>query len=284
MAKAKGGNGNRQQRQQPAGDDDDDDGDGGAVAGFTDEQRTELGQLVNAAVSGQLQRKLPNAIKSTLDESLAPIKQMLEQRNGNARPSGDDDGDDGDDEDLPPAKGKRAKGAAPARRDPETENMRKRLAQIEEERKLEREQGRNRERDAQLKEQLTAAGVEPNRIRGAIAVLKESTKYDDKTGEWFYKAKRDGFDEDLDISAGVQEWAGTDEGKAYLAPPAGAQPRQGSGSRPNVQGSGGRAGGVIGGGRPIADPKQAKAAAKQDAMKSLTDAVGGLMGGTIPLG
>ncbi len=285
MAKPRGtGSGNRP--RNPAPTDDDDDDDTGGSGGFTDEQRTELGQLVNAAVSGQLQRKLGNAIKSTLDESLAPIRQMLEQRNGGARGDDDDGGDDDDDE-QPAPKGKRGKGGKPAAaaRDPEKENMQKRLAAIEEERKQEREQSRNRERDSMLRERLEAAGVDKNRIRGAIAVLKEQTKYDDKAGEWFYKAKRDGFEEDLDLDAGVSEWADTDEGKSYLAPPTGAaQPRGGSGSRPNTQGSGGRAGGVIGGGRPAVDPKAAKAQAKQDAVKTLNDAVGGLMGGAVNLG
>lgn len=286
MAKVKGaGSGNR---QRAAADDDDDD-DGGGVAGFTDEQRTELGQLVNAAVSGQLQRKLGNAIKSTLDESLAPIREMLEGRNGNTgnrqRAAADDDDQDDDDDEPPVTKGKRGTKAKAAAPDPETANMRKRLATLEEERKLEREQARNGKRDALLREHLEAAGVDKNRIRGAVAVLRDNMKHDDKTGDWFYKAKRDGFEEDLDVADGVSEWAGTDEGKSYIAPPAGAQQaRGGSGSRIGAQGNGGRTGGVINGGRAAVDPKQAKAAAKQEAMKTLTDAVGGLMGGAVPLG
>lgn len=282
MAKPRGaGNGQRQQRQTPP-DDDDDDTD--TPAGFTDEQRSELGQLVNAAVSGQLQRKLPNAIKASLDEGLAPIMAKLNEGSGRrGAPADDDDGDDDDTDDVVPAKGKRGKGGKPAR-DPETENMRKRLAQIEEERKAEREQSRSRERDTMLREHLEAAGVDKNRIRGAVAVLRESMKYDEKAGEWSYKAKRDGFDEDIDVETGVGEWAATDEGKSYLAPPQGAQQRGGSGTRVGTQGSGGRAGGVIGGGRPAVDPKAAKAQGKQDAVKALNDAVGGLMGGAIPLG
>lgn len=275
----------KQRGQRPTDDDGDDDDTGGAGSSWSDEQRTELGQLVNAAVSGQLQRKLGNAIKATLDESLAPIMQKLNERGGR-RPADDDDGEPGDDDDqdIAPTKGKRGKGQARPAADPERDRMAKRLAAIEEERKTEREQARNGKRDALLREHLEAAGVDKNRIRGAVAVLRENMKHDDKTGEWFYKAKRDGFEEDLDVEAGVGEWAGTDEGKSYLAPPTGAQQRGGSGTRIGAQGSGGRVGGAIGGGRPATDPKAAKVQAKQEAMKTLTDAVGGLMGSAIPLG
>lgn len=284
MAKPRGaGSGNRQ--RAAADDDDDNDEGGGAIGALSDEARTEIGQLVNAAVSSQLQRKLPNAIKASLDEGLAPIMAKLNEGGGSRRRAADDDQEDPDDDlEEQPTKGKRGKGQRAAARDPETENMRKRLATLEEERKTEREQTRNRDRDTVLREQLTAAGVEPNRMRGAIAVLRESMKYDDKVGEWAYKAKRDGFEEDLDVETGVNEWAGTDEGKSYLAPPATTQQRGGSGTRVGTTGSGGRTGGVIGGGRPATDPKQAKAQGKADAVKSLNDAVGSLMGGTIPLG
>lgn len=282
MAKQKGKQGN-----PPPDDDDDEDGGGGTLS---DSMRTEITNLVNAAVSGQLSRKLPNAITAAVEGAIAPLRESL--ANGGARRRSDDDDEDAgddDDEDAPPQRGKnKGKNAGAARaKDPEFDRMQKRLNQLETERKQEREQARNRERDTLLREQLEAAGVDKNRIRGAVAVLRDSMKYDDKTGEWSYKAKRDGFDEDVDIAAGVGEWASTDEGKSYLAPPnSGGQPRGGSGMRPNggAGGTGAGAPRLANGGRPAQDPKAAKQAAKQDAMKALAGAVNELGGGTVNLG
>lgn len=281
--KAKPNRGNR----NPEPDDDDDEGGG---EGISDEMRSELTNLVNAAVSGQLNRKLPNAIKNAVDTSLAPIREMLER---GGKPAGGGDGDDDeidDDQEQRQRAGK--KGAAPAarssRKDPEVENMRKQLAKLTEERETERTQTRNRDRDTQLREQLTSAGVDPNRIRGAVAVLRDSMKYDDKAGEWSYTAKRDGFDEDLDVSTGVKEWASTDEGKSYLAPAGkpnggngGQRANGGSGTR--VQ-NGGARGGVVNGGKPVADPKAQKAERRAEAMQNMQNAMGELGGATIGIG
>lgn len=272
-----------QQQNQNNDGDDPDDGDGGGE--LTDGMRTEITNLVNAAVSGQLSRKLPNAITSAIEAGLAPIREQLTQggnRNGDRGNSDDPDDDDGDPQ--PRNKGKGKGGGGAAGKDPEVVAMRKRMEAMEAERKQEKETARNRERDTLLREQLEAAGVDKNRVRGAIAVLRDSMKYDDKAGEWTYSAKRDGYDEPLDVSTGVSEWAGTDEGKSYLAPPSNAgqqQQRGGSGVRPT--GANGQAR-VQNGGRAAADPKAAKVAAKQEAVSNLTKAIDSLGGGAIPLG
>lgn len=275
-----------QQNNQQVVDDDDDDT-GGEL---TDGMRTEITNLVNAAVSGQLSRKLPNAITSALETGLAPLREQMENiARGTSRNSGGDDDDDDDDQQQQ-QRGKNKGKQRAAAKDPETEGMKKRLAQLEEERKQEREQARNRERDTMLREQLEAAGVDKNRIRGAVAVLRDNMKYDDKAGEWVYKAKRDGgYEDDLDVNTGVSEWAATDEGKSYLAPPSntgGGQQRGGSGVGRTVGAgaTGAGAGRVQNGGRPAADPKAAKAQAKQEALKNLTTAIDSLGGGGIPLG
>ena len=122
-----------------------------------------------------------------------------------------------------------------------------------------------------------------DRMRGAIAVLRESTRYDEKTGEWSYRTKRDGVDEDLDLEGGVADFIESDEGKSYLAPAQQQQqPRGGSGHRP-VGGNGGQPR-VQNGGRPTADPKAAKAQAKQAAMGDLSKAIDSLAGGNVNLG
>lgn len=293
MAQKKRGTGTGN-RQQPD-DEDDDEGGGGAIS---DEMRGELTSLVNAAVSGQLNRKLPNAIKNAVDAGLAPVLEQLRTGGKRSAAADDDDNADDDDQDLEeqPRGGKRgaAGGRQPAvhrragGKDPETQAMAKRLAAIEEERKVEREQARNRDRDGLLREQLTAAGVEPNRLRGAVAVLRDYMKYDEKAAEWGYVAKRDGYDEDLDVGAGVKEWASTDEGKSYLAPPSkggagnGGQQRANGGTGTRVQ-QGGRTG-VVNGGKPIADPKAQKAERRAEAVNNLSNAIGELGGATIGIG
>lgn len=272
------------------GDDDDDEGTGGEL--FNDEQRTELGNLINAAVSGQLSRKLPSAIKGALDEGLAPIKELLERgAGGKQRPAGDDDDEDEDLEDQRPARG-RARGKQRdddeqrgARKDPKVNKLEQEVAKMRTEREQERAQMRNRERDSMLREELSQAGVDPNRMRGAVAVLRDALVYDDKAGEWTYRTKRDGIDEDLDVSAGVSEWAGTDEGKSYLAPKQGTQTeqRRGAGTRVQTQ-TRTQGGGVINRGNPAADAKAAKATAKAEAYKALGGAINELGGATIGVG
>lgn len=249
---------------------------------LSESQVARITDIVNAAVSGQLSRKLGRAISDAVETAVTPLREQLEARGSRRRD--DDPGDDDDDDQQQqqqPVRGKNKGGGK--QKDPELESMRKRMSQLEEERKKEREESRNGKRDTLLREQLEAAGVDKNRIRGATAVLRESMKYDEKAGEWVFNAKRDGYDEPLDVGAGVSEWAATDEGKSYLAPPSNGnqQPRGGSGVRPA---GGGGAPRLQNGGRPAADPKAAKVQAKQDALKNLTTAIDSLGGGAIPLG
>lgn len=259
---------------------DDDDDDGGDE--LTEGQVSRITDIVNAAVSGQLSRKMGRAITDAVEGAVAPLRELIEKR-----ATGDDggDGDGGDDGQQQPQRGK-GKGAGNARptKDPEFEAMQKRVAAMEAERKKEREESRNGKRDSMLREQLEAAGVDKNRIRGAVAVLRDSMKYDEKANEWVYKAKREGYEEDVDLEVGVTEWAGTDEGKSYLAPPqpSGGPPRGGSGVRP--AGGAGGAPRLTNGGRPAQDPKAAKVAAKQAAVQNLSQAIGELGGATIPIG
>lgn len=282
-------------RQNDPDDDDDEGGDGGGGA-FSDEQRTELGNLINAAVSGQLSRKLPSAIKGALDESLSPIREMLEQNNGKRRrdDEGDDEGDD--DEDQPPARGKRGARArdeeqrGKSSKDPKVAKLEQEVEKMRKEREAERMQLRNRERDAMLREELAAAGVETNRMRGAIAVLRDQLVYDDKAGEWSYRTKRDGVDEDMDVSAGVKEWAGTDEGKSYLAAQqaggsrGGGQQRQGAGVRINGQQQRAAGGGVINRGQQQPNAQQQRAANRQEAVQNLAAGVNELLGASVTVG
>lgn len=266
--------------QNPPPDDDDDDIAGGGT--ITDDMRTEIINLVNAAVGSKITKRVPAIVAEALQTGLKPLQDQIASLGSRRRDDSDDDNDDDDQDQQQQQRGKNK--GKPARKDPEVEGMRKQLAKLTEEREQERTQARNRERDTLLREQLEGAGVDKNRIRGAVAVLRDSMKYDDKAGEWVYNAKRDGYEEPVDVSAGVSEWAGTDEGKSYLAPPSnGGQQRGGSGVRPTGGGNGGTPR-LQNGGRPIADPKQAKAQAKADAVQNLSKAIDSLGGSGIPLG
>lgn len=290
--KNRNGNGNRQRQQ----DDDDDDQGGGEL--FSDDQRTELGNLINAAVSGQLSRKLPSAIKSAVDEGMAPIRELLERNGGKRRDEGGDEGGGDDDDQDPPqrgrGRGKRRENDDDDRQEqrrggknPEVSKLESKIAKMEQERAAERAQLRNRERDAMLREELTAAGVDPNRMRGAIAVLRDQLIYDEKAGEWIHRTKVDGVDEDRDVSIGVKEWANTDEGKSYLAaqqPGQRQQARQGTGTRIAAGQQRAAGGGVINRGQQQTDAKTQRANDKVEAMNNLGNAVNELLGGTIPVG
>lgn len=272
--------------------------------GFNDDQREEITRLVNAAVGSHMQRRMPAMLDQALRGPLGEIRTLIEGSGGGRGRQRDPEPDDADPDDpqteRQPARRGRARDAAPARErddrdrderpargaDPEVVAMKKQLAKLEAERKAERESARSATRDASLRELLTSAGVDKNRIRGAIAVLRESTKFDDKTSEWAFIRKSDGIDEELDLDTGVREWAATDEGKSYLAPPTAGGPGGGPRAPQLRSGSGTRPGGspARGGAAPVADPKQAKVQAKQQAMQTLTSAIGELAGGNVPLG
>lgn len=278
-----GGSSNNGRGQNNDDNDDDGDGDEPGDDGFTDAQRESLGRIVNAAVSGQLGRKLRSSISSAVAEAMQAARAEQDQGGGRRRTRDDDDTDDdeGDDDQPPQQQRGKSKGKSSAR-DAEIEGMKRRVAQMEAERKAEREQAIARERDATLREHLTRIGVEPNRMRGALAVVGGMIKRDDKTGSFSYTAKRDGYDEDLDLDIGIKEWAGTDEGKSYLAPQGNGQQRQGSGMPRLGSGGGARPNG--GGTAPNKDKNAAKAEAKQQAMQTLTQSIQELGGATINVG
>lgn len=278
------------------------DEEGGDPAPLT---RDDVVDIVNAAVSGHVQRKLPNMVKDAISGPIGELRALIEGgRSGRSDPDEDDPDDDAParrqpsgrrqsarDRDEQPARRRAADDDQDRDRDrqdrpdrraqgsSETRALQARLNNLEAERARERQEARSRQRDDQLRDLLTEAGVDKLRLRGAVAVLRESTKFDEKAGEWLYTAKRDGVDEDGDLASGVREWSATDEGKSYLAPPASAgrvQPiRSGSGTRPAAAG----AARVGAGTQPAAGAREAKAAAKAEAVANLTGAFDALAGG-----
>ncbi len=249
-------------------EDDDDD----TAETFSDRQREEMGKIMNAAIGAQLGRKLDAKIADSLTGAMSPILERLEKLSGAGVPA--KTGDEG--------KEKAAAGAGAP--DPEKAELRsrldasdKRFAALEAERKQERDQTRAAKRDQTLREELTKIGIDPNRMRGAIAVIRDAVKIDDKTGELFYKAQRDGYEEDLDVSKGVAEWAASDEGKAYKAAPQ-QQTRQRTGVV-NVIGGGEKREGGSTTKQATEARAQQKADGKAAALDKLSGAVSALIGG-----
>jgi hypothetical protein len=122
--------------------------------------------------------------------------------------------------------------------------------------------------ESELTKALTELGVDKNRIRGALAIHKGSAQVDDETGNVLFKMKRDGYEEDLEPAAALKEWAGTDEGKSYIAPTGSGG---GAGARPPRQQGPGR--------KPAPNTAEAKAEKVANAKTDLLGAVGQLVAG-----
>lgn len=266
----------RKPNGQPNDDDSDDD-----EAPFTDQQLEVITRTVNASVTAQITRKLPSAIEqavapqfATLNETLAKL--VPQQPGANGQPANAGAGNAG-------------AGSPQPTKDPEVEQLRSKLSKIEEERKTEREAVRAQERDGKLRELLSTAGVEPNRMKGAIAVLRESMKYDPKAndgaGGWQYIAKRDGYDEPLALDAGVKEWTNTDEGKSYLAATTTRSANGGAGTTRRTVVPGAGAAAAVRGSKPVngtaAGDKTEKRVAAASALSEGIDAL--FAGGNIDI-
>lgn len=117
-----------------------------------------------------------------------------------------------------------------------------RLDALERETKEAKEAAASEKAQRETAEQLNAfetaaiaAGVAPERVRGARAVLHLEEKRIGYTtdGKPGLKFNRKGYDEILPMADGLKEWLSTDEGKAYL-PPTGSQGTGGGKGAPNT--------------------------------------------------
>jgi len=257
----------------------DDNEDEGGEAEFTEAQLARLGSMVNSAVSKQLGRQLDKAVESAITPQLTKIEELLK-----ARPKAEEHEDDEDEDETPPPKAKNghAKNGKQAARPADRESpaliaMQRKLDALEAERKTEKAQAAALTRDTALRDHLGKLGVKTELMRGAVAILRENTRQDDKTGEWSYIAQRDGYTEELDLGAGAKDWIATDEGKAHVAPP--TQPARGGTGLPRVIGnaSPGRT-------TPSNDAKSVRAAKVAEAHALLASAAAELVTGQIPTG
>jgi hypothetical protein len=268
-----------------------------------DDTREEIGRMISAGFSSMFARKLPAAIEGVVGKRFKSLESLLKKRLGDDE--GDDEEDEGEEEDVEeeepaPRRGQAkrpslggGKGAGKAgAKDPEVRKLRKMVDELTNSIKQRDSAAQAQELVGTVREALTSVGVEPNRLRGAIAVVKDSIKWTDD-GELVFVAKRDGYEEDIDVATGIKEWAGTDEGKSYLAAPTvrgGAGTRTGTAPAARSAAAAGRgASAVVGRGagvnRPQGDPKAAKAARVAELQAKLSDQVGSLLGsGNVDLG
>jgi hypothetical protein len=244
--------------ENPGGDDDD--------APVT---KRDLTDMVNGAVNNLFKRKLGPAIQG----AMAPVLEQLKGLKPRAEPDEEpDDADDAPDdpEDQPaPPKGKQK----PARPDPalarllrQHEDLKRQMKERDDKLAAAENARKAATIDKELTEGLTKLGVDPLRMRGALAVHKSSAFVDDADGRVRFKIKRDGYDEDLDPADALKEWGETDEGKSYIAA---------SGS---TGGAGARAPKAANGARkPAPGTPEAKAQAKADARTQLMQGVAELL-------
>ena len=243
-------------------------GDGGAGGGGGDDlpeaTRDLIMRTVNAAVSNQMGRKLPAAIT----EAMSPLQESISALTSQFQPQGGQQGGQG--------------GQQGGNQSPEMAELLRKQKALEAQ--LEEERGARQQQETQAREQkkssatqnaLAAAGVEPLRMRGAMAEVLANVKLGED-GKPFYRDTSKGYEEDLSIQDGISRWASTDVGKSYLAP----KNVQGSGSTPP-----GRSGGPKPGNRPT-DPKAAKAQRIAEARQQLRGQVREMLGSSagIPLG
>ena len=229
-------------------------GDDGAGGGMDDATRDLSIRTTNAAVANQLGRKLGPAISEGVTSAMAPLQESIAALSQGGESKG------------------KGKGGGESPEMAELIRKQKALeAQLAEERtarQTQEQSARETRKRAQVQNALAAAGVEPLRMKGAMAEVMGNVHEGDD-GKVFYRDTSKGYDDDLALGDGVGRWGSTDTGKSYMAPK-------------DVGGSGanqpGRSGGRPPGGRPQ-DPKAAKAQRKAEARQALRGQVVEMIGG-----
>ena len=251
----------------------DDDGEGGEGGGFSEAQIRVIANIANQATSSQLKR-----VKKELMGELGKISETV-SRLVPANAGDDDAGDDDAGDDDAGDSGRQAKRAEsrPSKRELALEREVKKLKRHAEEQSRKAQEAEQAERERKksetLRKALESANVEPLRLDGALAVVGRNV-IEREDGTLAYRVRRNTptgpFDDDVEIDAGVKEWAGTTEGKAYLRP----ETRPGMGVRPGGEAPAHRGG--------PASKEQRVAAARQ----TLRQGVMGLLyqGGAVGIG
>lgn len=158
-----------------------------------------VGELIAAA-----HQKAIEATIKIVDERVKPLTTRLD-----------------DVEAKPEAKPDKGKDEA---KDPRTAELEAKIAALEEQNRKQAEERKQAEKRAKLerlhgsaRDALLEAGVPPERVRIALAVLKDEglLDYDDQ-GQPGVRFQRKGYSEVLDPKEGVAEWLKSDAGKLFL--------------------------------------------------------------------
>ncbi len=103
------------------------------------------------------------------------------------------------------------------------EDLNRRLKEAEEKREQAEQAAREQKLTSSVAAALDKAGVPAARHQHALAYLRTLTTEDGKPvlrvtedGKAVWAAQRKGYVDSLDIEAGAKEWAGSDDGKAFL--------------------------------------------------------------------
>jgi hypothetical protein len=267
---------------------------GAGDQGGDDDGGDDLTEAVNAAVTAHLGRKLPSIlaplVTKAIESAMAPIRDQLttlqggqgdQQGQGGAAAGAAQGGQQGGGAGQGGGQqgGQQGQGGGAAQ-DPQVKALMGQVAALTDQLKRQQEQtaaqeaeARNARRDQALTEGLTKLGVDKNRMRGAVAIARESTVWDEGTKSWVWRAQRNGYHEDLGIDAGLGEWGKGDEGKSYIAPQQNLRQGGGGGFGTQNQQRQGRQS------QQQQDPAAARAAAHQAGSDKLFNQVAEMLGG-----
>jgi len=230
------------------------DGDGGddGGGGMDDATRDLIIRTTNAAVANQLGRKLGPAISEGVTSAMAPLQESIAALSSGGGV---------------PANGKAVASPEMAEMLREQKALKAQLAEERTARQTQEQATKDTSKRSAVQNALAAAGVEPLRMKGAMAEVMGNVHVGDD-GNAFYRDTSKGYEDDVALGDGMGRWGSTDVGKSYMAPK-------------NVQGSGatppGRGGGRPPGNRPK-DPAEAKAQAKAEARQALRGQVAEMIG------
>ena len=202
--------------------DDDDEGEGGQREGeFTPGQVTAVNTIIHKAIGSRLSsQSFKDSIGAIAGEAAgqamegfsSKIDELIAAQGKSSE--GDDKEDKGNKGKTPDFKDSPEYKAMVQRdKDRQTEHD----ALIAKDKEKEEAQLRSEER-THLEAALRKAGIEEVKIRACAATLIHEDKVlqRDSAGNIVYRAQRDGYFDDLDLSAGVADYLGTDEGKAFM--------------------------------------------------------------------
>ena len=183
-----------------------DGGDGGDAGDGGDDQKNQQSALINSAVSSHLSRfrkSFERDVASAITSAVAPLAEQLAKLGGGNQ-----------DDKAAASKGKDELAKAMARID-ELERSNKEAIQRAE--ATEKARLSDEEKIA-LQKVLVAKGIEPGKLRAAVALLYTEDKRvgRDESGNIVFRIPKAGYTDEVTLDEGVAAWLKDDEGKSFL--------------------------------------------------------------------